>query len=108
MKTHFALTHQDLNDGAVVMIDRSEKAISKIFKLKGSKLQIDDRIKAFIAASKIGDDEIETLHLKDVADFMQVKIPEPAEVISTDEAFPYLETALKPQFKLHKEVNSEN
>ena len=108
LKTHYQVAHNDVKEGQTVIIDRSGKAINKIFKLKGYKLQIDDRIRAFITASEVGDDEVESFHLKDVADFMQVQIPEPKDVISKNEAFAYLEAALKPLVKLHDEVNPEN
>ena len=87
LKNHYEVAHNDVKKGQTVIIDRSGKAINKIFKLKGYKLQIDDRIRAFITASEVGDDEVESFHLKDVADFMQVQITEPKDVISKNEAF---------------------
>ena len=72
VKKHFAPVHQRKKPGEVVIIEKNEEAIQKLFKLKGYKLQFDDRVSAFLSANMTSDELVETRNLNDLAQLMQV------------------------------------
>ena len=91
----------------MVIIEKNEEAIQKLFKLKGYKLQFDDRVSAFLSANMTSDELVETRNLNDLAQLMQVNKKIVNDLTIWDEAMEFLTEILQPLVKIHEDLNLE-
>ena len=91
----------------MVIIEKNKGAIQKRFKLKGYKLQFDNRVSTSLSANMSRDEIVDSKNLNDLAELMQVDKKMIDELTTRDEAIDFLTEILQPLVKIYEDLNSK-